>query len=592
MKINKPLLHVLFHICKEYRWPLVFFLVAGISQTFIGLYAISYFQRLIDSLTKARQFGDVSWAFWGYVTLTLANHILIYVGGYPSSLLHNGAYQWVKVRAMKKVARIDYLAYQNLGIGQLVQIVENGANATRNILNNFYLSLVRGILPSVLISFAFINYYDSTLLITILGAYGILFFASYYLLNYLRRAVDRMLSDQEDFSKFSARGFMELVVFRINGRFQKEIERVKQLSDEYVRSRAKIYLVQELFFTGFAALVFGLEIIMVVGQIDRILVGSSTVGTLVALVAFIKTVCSPISDFSYAYATYKLDMVAFQRFGEFLSLPEDGGLGRGETIHVSQGQIEFQNVAFSFQDREILSSLSLNLEGGKTTALVGTSGGGKTTIVRLLLQLLKPEAGQVLVDGQDLSQANLESFYRQVAYIPQDPPIFDGSLRENLTFNECGDESEIHEVLKKVGLDDFIHQLPAGLDTVVGERGIKLSGGERQRLAFGRVLIQDPKIIVMDEPTSALDSITESFVTQNMTTLFKGKTVIIIAHRLQTVRDADQILVLEAGQLIQQGSFDALVGTKGKFQDLWEAQTTTRSERYAAPASVGDALAL
>jgi len=556
---------------------LAFFLVTGISQTFIGLYAISYFQRLVDGLASARQFEEVSGVLFGYIALTLANHTLIYLGGYPSSLLNNGAYQWAKLSAMKKIARIDYLAYQNLGTGQLVQIIENGANATKSILNNFYLSLIRGMLPSVIISFAFINYYDPALLVIILGAYAVLFFASYYLMNYLRRAVDQMLANQEDFSKFSTRGFMELVVFRINGRFQKEFERVKSLSDEYVRSRAKIYLVQELFFTGFAALVFGLEIVVVLRQTNLILAGASTVGTLVALVAFIKTVCSPISEFSYAYATYKLDTVAFNRFGKFLSLPEDAGLDQGDGIRLDQGHIEFRNVAFSFQNKPVLLDLSLNIEGGKTTALVGTSGGGKSTIVRLLLQLLKPEAGQVLVDRQDLARINLESFYRQVAYIPQDPPIFDGSLRENLTFNERVNGLYIQEVIEKVGLNDLISQLPAGLETIVGERGIKLSGGERQRLAFGRVFIQDPKIVIMDEPTSALDSVTESFVTQNMTHLFKGKTVIIIAHRLQTVKDADQILVLENGHVIQQGSFETLVAAEGKFQQLWETQTAIRS---------------
>ena len=572
--MNKIMLRTLLNICKDYRWPLAFFLVIGISQTFVGLYAVSFFQRLIDGLISARRFGDVSGILYGYIALTLTNHALIYFEGVPRSLLNHGAYQWTKLSALKKVARLDYLAYQSLGTGQLVQIIENGANATKSILNNFYLNLIRGMLPTVIISFAFISYYDPTLLVIILGMYAVLFFASYYLMSYLRRAVDRMLANQEDFSRFSTRGFMELVVFRINGRFQKELARVKNLSDEYVRSRAKIYLVQELFFTGFAALVFGLEIVVVVRQMNLILVGASTVGTLVALVAFIKTVCSPISEFSYAYATYKLDTVAFHRFGEFLSLPEDAGLHQGECIQLAQGDIEFRKVSFSFQNKPMLSNLSLKLEGGKTTALVGTSGGGKSTIVRLLLQLLKPEAGQVLVDGQDLSQVNLESFYRQVAYIPQDPPIFDGSLRENLTFNELVNDHDIQEVLKKVGLDDLISQLPAGLEALVGERGIRLSGGERQRLAFGRVFIQDPKIVIMDEPTSSLDSLTESFITQNMAQLFKGKTVIIVAHRLQTVKDADQILVFENGQVIQQGSFETLVVERGKFQELWKAQTS------------------
>lgn len=569
----------LLNICKEYKWALSFFLVAGISQTFIGLYAISYFQRLVDGLTHAHQFGDVAGILSGYIGLTLINHILIYLGGYPSSLLNHGAYQSAKLNAMKKVSRIDYLAYQELGTGQLVQVIENGANATRSILNNFYLNLIRGMFPTVIISFAFINYYDPNLLVIVLGAYAALFLASYFLINYLRRAVDRMLENQEDFSKFSTRGFMEMVVFRVNSRFQKELERVKGLSDEYVRSRARIYLVQELFFTGFAVLVFGLEVIMVLQQTDRILARVSTVGTLVALVAFIKTVCSPISEFSYAYATYKLDTVAFHRFGRFLSLPEDAGLGKSKTIHIDQGHIQFRNIDFSFQNKPILSNLSLSLEGGRTSALVGTSGGGKSTVVRLLLHLLKPDAGQVIIDGQDLSQVNLESFYRQVAYIPQDPPIFDGSLRENLTFNERADDSFIQDVLEKVGLDTLVCQLPAGLETIVGERGIKLSGGERQRLAFGRVFIQDPKIVILDEPTSALDSATESFVAQNMSRLFKGKTIVIIAHRLQTVKNADHILVIEQGQIIQQGNFEKLVSTQGKFWQLWEAQTTKSEQK-------------
>jgi ATP-binding cassette, subfamily B, bacterial len=305
------------------------------------------------------------------------------------------------------------------------------------------------------------------------------------------------------------------------------------------------------------------------------------VGTLVALVAFIKEVCYPISGFSFAYITYKLDSVAFQRFGEFLALPEDRGLDKQKSIQIDRGTIEFRGVRFSFKDKPVLPCLSLTLEGGKTTALVGTSGGGKSTIARLLLQLLKPEQGQVLVDGQDLNEINLGSFYRQIAYIPQDPPIFDGTLRENLTFDEPVDDRSIQDVLVKVGLSEFVQGLSGGLNTVVGERGIKLSGGERQRLAFGRVFIQNPKIVILDEPTSALDSLTESFVTQNMTRLFQGKTVVIVAHRLQTVKEADKIAVLEAGEVIQEGSFDALIATEGKFRQLWEKQTARTVEKPA-----------
>ncbi len=567
------MIKILFKICREYWLALIVFLIVGISQTFVGLYSIVFFQRLLDSITEARQFADLTNVLFWFIGLTAINHLLIYLEGYPGQILNNGAFMWMKLQAMQKIARINFLSYQDLGTGNLIQLIENGATATKNILNNFYLQIVRGIIPQLIITFAFIRFYDQSLFALILGLYGGLFVLSYYLMIFLRREMDRMLTSQEDFSKFSVRGFMELVVFRVNGQFKKEFKRVQQISDEIVRSRAKIYLVQELFFTGFAALVFILEVVVIIQQANKIIAGVSTVGTLVALTRFIQTVTSPISSFSVAYVNYKLDLTAFNRFTSFLSLPDDIGLNQGRDFWIDEGVIEFRDVNFSFGDKSVFQGLSLTFAGGRTTALVGSSGSGKSTLVRLLLHLLKPNHGQVLVDGQDLSQVNLESFYREVAYIPQEPPIFDGTIRENLTFDARIEADRMKEVICQVDLDDFINSLPNGLETVVGERGLKLSGGERQRLAFGRILINDPKIVVLDEPTSALDSLTEHFVTQNMTTFLKGKTVVVIAHRLQTVKNADKIVVLENGEIIQEGYFDDLIAVAGKFRHLWEAQT-------------------
>ena len=239
---------------------------------------------------------------------------------------------------------------------------------------------------------------------------------------------------------------------------------------------------------------------------------------------------------------------------------------------ITRGSICFEHIFFAYQEQEILADFSLLIEGGKKTALVGASGSGKSTLVRLLLQLIKPQQGKVLVDRQDLAQVNLEEFYRCVAYVPQEPPIFDGTLLENLTFERKFSPETITEVLHKCGLNEVVARLPKGLATLVGERGIKLSGGERQRVAFGRVLLQAPQIIILDEPTSALDSLTEDFVIQNLMEALDGKTVIIVAHRLQTVKDADQIVVLEQGQVIQSGKFMHLVSVPGKFRQLWEKQ--------------------
>ena len=565
-------------IARRYRLAVAAFLLFGISQTFVGLYAMVLFQRLLDALPKARQFTDLTWALAGYLGLTAVNHILIYLEGIPRSILDHGPLYWVKLRALEKISHIDYLAYQDLGTGNLVQLIENGAEATRNIFTKFYLGIVREMLPQLVFSLIFIRFYDQSLFTIILVGYGVLYLIAHYLMMFWRKEVEKLLANQENFSKFSVRAFMELVVFRINGRFKAEYERVQGISDDIVRSRAKIYLLQELFYTGFAFLVFLIQAGVVIHQVQLILTGASSVGTLVALVTFITWVFGPISGFSMAYVSYKMEVVTFVRFQNFLSLPDDVGFSRKKRVQVGAGCIALENVSFTYQgagqeeERLVLEQFSYTFAGGKTTALVGESGGGKSTLVRLVMLLLKPTSGKVLIDGQDLSEVLLDSFYETVAYIPQEPPVFDGTLRENLTFDRTPDRERLNEVIRQVGLEEWVRGLPAGLETLIGERGIKLSGGERQRLAFGRVLLQDPKIVILDEPTSALDSLTEDFVTHNLRTFLRGRTVIIVAHRLQTVTAADEIIVLEDGHILQQGRFEALVAAPGRFRELWEKQ--------------------
>ena len=565
-------------ICRRYWSALIIFLLIGISQTFVGLYTVVFFQQLLDEVVAASALQELWEQLGWFIGLTAVNHLLIYLEGYPSKLLNNGSYLWAKLRAIKKIMHIDYLAYQTLGTGNLIQVIENGAPAVKNIFNGFYLQIVRSIIPSIVITFAFIGYYDRTLLFIIFGLYVILFFLSYYLMVVLQRETDKILSQQEDFSKFSVRGFMELIVFRINGRFRHEYERVRAISDDIVRGQAKIYLVQELFFTGFAFLIFALEVVVIVRQVNQIIAGISTVGALVALVTFIRKVGWPISSFSMAYVSYKVDIVAFRRFESLLNQPEDLGLEQTTPLRLTKGTVAFQNVDFAFDNVSVFSDLSVTLAGGQTTALVGASGGGKSTFVRLLLQLFKPDNGRILIDNQDLATVDLRSLYQQVAYIPQEPPIFDGTIYENLLFDAEVSDEKLTAVLQQVDLLDLLNRLPDGLQTVVGERGIKLSGGERQRLAFARVLLHDPQIVILDEPTAALDSMTERFVTDNLYRFLQDKTVIVIAHRLQTIRNADEILVLENGRIAQRGRFETLVNQSGLFQQLWQEQVNIKKE--------------
>jgi ATP-binding cassette subfamily B protein len=215
--------------------------------------------------------------------------------------------------------------------------------------------------------------------------------------------------------------------------------------------------------------------------------------------------------------------------------------------------------------------LNLSIKKGESVAFVGKSGSGKSIIVKLLVGLLKPDGGKILVDGYSLSSINLTSYYDQIAYVPQESPVFDGTLRENIVFDRVVEDNKIIKILNKVGLDELYHKLEKGLDTELGERGHALSGGERQRLVLARLWFSHAKLIILDEATSAMDNLTEESVMAQLTELLHDKTVIVIGHRLNTIRNFKRIIEFKNGEIIGQGDFPTLLEKNPYFHELYYA---------------------
>ncbi len=255
--------------------------------------------------------------------------------------------------------------------------------------------------------------------------------------------------------------------------------------------------------------------------------------------------------------------------------PKTKNLFSGETFEFQAWEICFQNVDFFYvADTPILENFSYIFEAGKRYALVGPSGGGKTTIMKLASGFLSAKWGKVSVDGFDLTTVNLSTFYSNIWYLTQDPGIFDGTIRENLVQGKSSHapESEVREALKKAQCD-FVFDLPEWLETEIGERGVKLSWGQKQRLAIAKIFLKNPHIILLDEPTSALDSFSEEKISQAFHNLFENRTVLIIAHRLQTVKEADVILVLEGGNIVEEGRHNDLVNKRWIYSKMLELQS-------------------
>ena len=231
------------------------------------------------------------------------------------------------------------------------------------------------------------------------------------------------------------------------------------------------------------------------------------------------------------------------------------------------------SVSFRYTNRAILNDVSLVIEAGHHTAIVGSSGAGKTTILRLLLGLLKPEEGYVRIGGKDLSKIDLNHYYETIAFVSQDSPVIEGTLRENLTEGRVVPDDGVWAALEVAWIAAFVRKLENGLETKAGERGISLSAGERQRIALARVLLSPAPLVFLDEPTSALDSETEVAVMKGVFASMKNRTVVMVAHRLQPVRLCDEIVVVENGAVVQKGVFADLLETGGRFRELWDEQT-------------------
>lgn len=268
---------------------------------------------------------------------------------------------------------------------------------------------------------------------------------------------------------------------------------------------------------------------------------------------------SPIAIFNVLFVQYKLDKSAFERYSALLDLPDDVMLDSGRKVMSLEGDIYFKDLCFSYEEKNLFTNLSLAIPAGSSVAFIGESGSGKSTIVKQIIGLLKPDMGSIHIDNLELSELNLNEFYKYVSYTSQDSPIFDGTLRENIVFDESFSDSQICEVLEKVGLTSFYSTLPDGLDTEVGEKGGLLSGGERQRMALARLYFSEAKIVILDEATSAMDNVTEEFVMRHLMRSLKGKTMITIAHRLNTIVEFEKIYLFKEGKIVGEGCFEELL---------------------------------
>ena len=358
---------------------------------------------------------------------------------------------------------------------------------------------------------------------------------------------------------------------------QEPTERVfRAVNDEYREANMATVRLSGVYFPGVELLAgIGTAIILYFGS-TRVLDQDMSVGVMVAFVGYLSSFFDPIQQLSQLYNTFQSAMAALEKiFGVLDTEPELRDPPDCLPLPPVEGRVELRGVSFGYGAQDVVHGVDLRIEPGETVALVGSTGAGKSTLAKLIARFYDPREGQVLIDGHDLRDVSIRSLRDQLAIVPQEGHLFAGTIAENLAFGRPeASDAELRAAADAIGATGFIEALPDGIDTRINERGSGLSAGQRQLISFARALVADPRLLILDEATSSVDLRAEQRIDEALRTLLAGRTAIVIAHRLSTIRDADRIVVLEDGRIVEQGSHDELLRAGGRYAELygdWEA---------------------
>ena len=474
--------------------------------------------------------------------------------------------------------------------GALNRFIDRGTNSVRFLLSFVAFNVVPTVIELLLIGgilWALFGFAYTAITIVTIALYVWLTFV----ITTWRTRIRREMNDAEnDIGSRTVDSLLNFETVRYFNNESHEVARLDEALADYEKAAVRTRESLSLLNVAQAGVVtLGVTLMLVLAAFD-IRNGDMTVGDFVVVNTYLLQVAIPLNILGTVYREIRQSMVDMENLFALVDEETDvADASDAKPLRHEGGVIEFQDVSFSYEaNRTILKNINLAVDAGTTTAIVGPTGSGKSTISRLLLRFYDPQAGRILIDGQDLRALTQHSLREAIGVVPQDTVLFNDTIYYNIAYgNPKANDDQVLAAAKAAQLDDFIQRLPERYQTLVGERGLKLSGGEKQRVAIARALLRDPEIFFFDEATSSLDSTTEREIQSNFAAISKGKTSLVIAHRLSTIVEADQILVLAEGAITERGTHPTLLAENGLYAKLWREQQKEEREmpRQSSPAS-------
>ncbi|MFL2585606.1 MAG: ABC transporter ATP-binding protein [Parvicellaceae bacterium] len=564
---------------KEFIWPRRKIVTIGlfliILRSVSGLVLPYASKSLIDEVIPSKNINAL-YLLLGVVCLAL---LVQSVSSFSLTRLLSVEAQYLisqlRAKVQKKLLTLPISFFDNNKSGALVSRVMTDVEGVRNLVGTGLVQLIGGSFTAI-VSLVILIKINALMTLFVLGPVLIFAFIALKAFGYIRPI-------------FRARGKINA---QVTGRLTESLNGIRVIKGFNAESQELLVFergVEQLFLnvkksltatalmTSSATLLLGFSSAGIMGIGGYfIMQGTLTYGQFVSFTLFLGFMIAPIVQMSNIGSQLTEAFAGLDRTQELMTLKEENNESeRPLKIEKLNGNIRFENVSFSYDDKtDVIHDISFEADPGAVIALVGSSGSGKTTIAGLVSAFLNPKSGKVLVDGIDLSKIDLHSYRSQLGVVLQDDFLYEGTIRENILFpRPSANEEELLDAVKGAYVNEFTSRFEDGLETVIGERGVKLSGGQKQRISIARALLANPKIVILDEATSNLDTESESYIQKSLSILMKNRTTFVIAHRLSTIQKADQILIIEEGKIVERGRHEELLKAKGRYYELHKYQT-------------------
>lgn len=564
---------------KEFIWPRKKIVLVGliliILKSLAGLVLPYATKNLIDEIIPSQDIRALS-ILLGVVVISI---IIQAVSSFSLTRLLSVEAQHLisllRAKVQKKILTLPIRFFDNHKSGALVSRVMTDVEGVRNLVGTGLVQLIGGSLTSV-ISLIILIKINATMTLFVLLPVAIFAVIALKAFGYIRpifRARGKINAEVTGRLTETLNGIRVIKGFNAEAQEQKTFEQ----GVERLFLNVKKSLTATAMMTSSSALLLGLASAGIMGIGGYFIMNDQmTYGEFVSFTLFLGFMIAPIVQMSNIGSQLTEAMAGLDRTQELMNMEEeDDPKQRTVLVDKVKGDILFDKVSFSYdKGKQVLHNISFSAPAGSVTALVGSSGSGKSTIAGLAATFLNPDNGTVSVDGQDLSKVNLSSYRSHLGVVLQDDFLYEGTIRENILFpRPDASEEELMEAVKGAYVNEFTDRFDDGLETVIGERGVKLSGGQRQRISIARALLANPKVIILDEATSNLDTESETFIQKSLQSLMNDRTTFVIAHRLSTIQQADQILVIEEGEIVERGKHQELLDQKGRYYDLYTYQS-------------------